>query len=556
METPPPQAQTCLGMTKLAERALKMGKNDEAAQLFVHALEIGTTSHMLLHSIYGQLGNTYYQLKDFENAIQFHNHDKTIAVMDQNEIAEAQSCVNLAACWCAVDDYAKAIAESEKALGISRNINQLMVIFSLNSLGTSLTKYGHFLISQAEKDDDLWEYTPEHLKDRDLDNKENAGGYESTLRRTFEVYTEMVKVAEAKEIKDFIVKSHEGLANCLYSLGQWEKAYEVYEHLLDQFKKIACSGAKIRVTLSNMGSCSFLLKNYDKAISHYTEAFNLARELQRPEEIGDCNYNLGYAFKANNKLEPAIKNFYLAFRVYCDCGSLPGQVKTSAILSLLCGNRNKEGSLQIALYFMLTKYMVLNKMQNPKKAEIQMDQMKVFVRENPTLINESGKIHIIQPPEFATHIWNGTCPIVPSIADVLTPNIEERLLSFQAPKRNSYNNHEDFLDYIATSQARRMDDQRAVLPGLKKSDIDNSKSDGKTKEANPIKFDENIYEIVIRSQSHRLNDQRTELGGRKATMPEQDIHNLVLRMQAGRLEDQRCELASSKNDSEPVSNEN
>ncbi|KAK9961566.1 hypothetical protein ABG768_009347 [Culter alburnus] len=109
---------------------------------------------------------------------------------------------------------------------------------------------------------------------------------------------------------------------------------------------------------------------------------------------------------------------------------------------------------------------------------------------------------------------------------------------------------EEFFDLLATSQARRLDDQRAELqdaptappPPLTKAK--QRKSSCKVTEvtrAVPTPTPkEDLYNMIVNSQAQgRLEEQRSAAPG---PMDDEDFFSLLLKVQGGRMDEQRTEL--------------
>ncbi|XP_028823673.1 G-protein-signaling modulator 2-like isoform X2 [Denticeps clupeoides] len=106
--------------------------------------------------------------------------------------------------------------------------------------------------------------------------------------------------------------------------------------------------------------------------------------------------------------------------------------------------------------------------------------------------------------------------------------------------------HGPFLDLLASSQARRLNDQRASvgsLPGLSQAVLSRliATSDGSEPE-------EDFFNMLIKCQGSRLDDQRSPPPpppSRGPTVPDEDFFSLVLRSQAKRMDEQRVVVPSS-----------
>ncbi|XP_070691246.1 G-protein-signaling modulator 1 [Pempheris klunzingeri] len=106
---------------------------------------------------------------------------------------------------------------------------------------------------------------------------------------------------------------------------------------------------------------------------------------------------------------------------------------------------------------------------------------------------------------------------------------------------------EEFFELVATAQARRLDDQRALLgrsppPKPKARSLRGSlKQLSFVKKPAPVPVPkEDLYNMILTTQAQgRLEDQRSRAPG---PMDDEDFFSLLLRVQGGRMDEQRTEL--------------
>ncbi|XP_040386938.1 G-protein-signaling modulator 1 isoform X5 [Anser cygnoides] len=108
---------------------------------------------------------------------------------------------------------------------------------------------------------------------------------------------------------------------------------------------------------------------------------------------------------------------------------------------------------------------------------------------------------------------------------------------------------EEFFDLIASSQSRRLDDQRANvgnLPGLRitHNNLGHLRVEGDAQEPG-----DEFFNMLMKCQSSRIDDQRCappDSIPRGPTMPDEDFFSLIQRVQAKRMDEQRVDLASAQ----------
>ncbi|XP_073397141.1 G-protein-signaling modulator 1 isoform X1 [Dendrobates tinctorius] len=117
---------------------------------------------------------------------------------------------------------------------------------------------------------------------------------------------------------------------------------------------------------------------------------------------------------------------------------------------------------------------------------------------------------------------------------------------------------EEFFDLIASSQSRRLDDQRASvgnLPGLRltHNNMGHLRVEGDQHEPG-----DEFFNMLMKCQSSRIDDQRCappDPTPRGPTMPDEDFFSLIQRVQAKRMDEQRVDIGSSQEDGEHHSNQ-
>lgn len=108
-----------------------------------------------------------------------------------------------------------------------------------------------------------------------------------------------------------------------------------------------------------------------------------------------------------------------------------------------------------------------------------------------------------------------------------------------------------FLDLLASSQGRRLDEQRVSVGGLPGLHLDQSTSQDVLSKliasAESKEPEDDFFDMLIKCQGSRLDDQRCAPPPppkRGPTVPDEDFFSLVLRSQAKRMDEQRVILPS------------
>ncbi|XP_069741389.1 G-protein-signaling modulator 1b isoform X2 [Narcine bancroftii] len=112
---------------------------------------------------------------------------------------------------------------------------------------------------------------------------------------------------------------------------------------------------------------------------------------------------------------------------------------------------------------------------------------------------------------------------------------------------------EEFFDLIASSQSRRLDDQRAnvgSLPGLRITHNNSQVVMGHLRpDGDPQEPGDEFFNMLMKCQSSRIDDQRCappSPAPRGPTVPDEDFFSLIQRVQAKRMDEQRVDLPTNR----------
>ncbi|XP_076854275.1 uncharacterized protein gpsm1a isoform X1 [Brachyhypopomus gauderio] len=105
---------------------------------------------------------------------------------------------------------------------------------------------------------------------------------------------------------------------------------------------------------------------------------------------------------------------------------------------------------------------------------------------------------------------------------------------------------EELFDLIASSQSRRLDEQRASL-GEELGVTTALNNIGQLcQTCNPQELNDDFFNMLIKYQSSRMNDQRCSMPS--APDPDEDFFSLVQRVQAKRMDEQRVSFHPDEDD--------
>ncbi|XP_037652930.1 G-protein-signaling modulator 1 isoform X2 [Choloepus didactylus] len=124
------------------------------------------------------------------------------------------------------------------------------------------------------------------------------------------------------------------------------------------------------------------------------------------------------------------------------------------------------------------------------------------------------------------------------------PTLEERIAQ---PSLTASPQTEELFDLIASSQSRRLDDQRASVRGLPGLCLTHSNRGHLRGDGDPQEPGDEFFNMLLQCQSSRIDEQRCPpptVLPTGPTMPDEDFFSLIQRVQARRMDEQRVDLAT------------
>ncbi|TST10026.1 G-protein-signaling modulator 1 [Bagarius yarrelli] len=130
-------------------------------------------------------------------------------------------------------------------------------------------------------------------------------------------------------------------------------------------------------------------------------------------------------------------------------------------------------------------------------------------------------------------------------ASARSSECESPLLS-EATSLISLTQTEELFDLIASSQSRRLDDQRANIGDRLGITIAQTNIGHICEACSPQEISDDFFNMLIKYQSSRLNDQRCSLP--PVPDPDEDFFSLIHRVQGKRMDEQRVSFYPDEND--------
>ncbi|XP_077904854.1 G-protein-signaling modulator 1 isoform X7 [Ictidomys tridecemlineatus] len=522
---------SCLELALEGERLCKAGDFKAGVAFFEAAVQVGTEDLQTLSAIYSQLGNAYFYLKEHARALQFHRHDLLLARTIGDRMGEAKASGNLGNTLKVLGRFDEAVVCCQRHLDIAQEQgDKVGEARALYNMGNVYHAKGKQLCCSAAQD-------PGHL----------PPDVRETLRRASAFYERNLSLV--KELGDRAAqgRAYGNLGNTHYLLGNFAEATTFHKERLAIAKEFGDKAAERRA-YSNLGNAHIFLGRFDVAAEYYKKTLQLSRQLRDQAVEAQACYSLGNTYTLLQDYERAAEYHLrhlliaqeLADRVgegracwslgntYVSMGS-PAQALTFAKkhlqISQEIGDRNGEltarmnvAQLQLALG-RLTSPAAAEKPDlagyeaqgaRPKRTQRlsaeTWDLLRLpLERSIPRASSSEEECFFDLLSKFqSSRMEDQRCPLEEGQAGAAeataAPTLEERVAQ---PSMTASPQTEEFFDLIASSQSRRLDDQRASvgsLPGLRitHNNVGHLRGDG-----DPQEPGDEFFNMLIKYQRRR-----------------------------------------------------
>ncbi|CAG11554.1 unnamed protein product, partial [Tetraodon nigroviridis] len=582
---------SCLDLALEGERLCKAGDYQAGVSMFESAIQVGTEDLQILSAIYSQLGNAYFHLQEYNKALEYHRHDLTLTRTIGDEVGEAKASGNLGNTLKLLGRYDEAVVCCQRHLDITRAI--------YDKVGQARALYNFGNVYHAKGKSIYWSRVEpgEFSEEARTALKKAAQYYETNLS--------MVKELGDKAAQG---RTYGNLGNCYYLLGEFEKAVAAHEKRLHIAKEFGDKSAERRAHC-NLGNANIFLSQFEVAAGHYKRTLQLARLLKDKAVEAQACYSLGNTYTLLQDYERAIDYHVKHLLIAQDLNDRVGEGR--AYWSL--GNAHTAlGNHQQAMYFAekhleiakeewdaeafpdssktnsikaSSKLFLFNRLKSKKEKHGNKSSPKnkhegSTEDSGPELdtppspketVGEDGFFDLLSRFQ-GNRLDDQRCSLLdspsclpPPSSPSSTPPVAERksILEREAPLQDPGH----FLELLASSQARRLDDQRVSLshfPGLRLS-TSNPPHIHSASSTNPVlpaapaastdtpsryleasteqpEGDEVFFDMLVKCQGSRLDDQRCAApaaANAGPTVPDDDFFSLIARSQSNRMEEQR-----------------
>ncbi|XP_012503954.1 PREDICTED: G-protein-signaling modulator 2 [Propithecus coquereli] len=386
----------------------------------------------------------------------------------------------------------------------------------------------------------------------------------NALQAAVDFYEENLSLVTALGDRAAQGRAFGNLGNTHYLLGNFRDAVIAHEQRLLIAKEFGDKAAERRA-YSNLGNAYIFLGEFETASEYYkmeASCLELALEGERLCKSGDCRAGVSFFeaavqvgtedLKTLSAIYSQLGNAYFYLHDYAKAleyhhhdltlartiGDQLGEAKASGNL----GNTLKVlGNFDEAIVC-CQRHLDISRELNDKKI-------------SADTIGDEGFFDLLsrfqsnRMDDQRCYLQEKNCHIASTATSSTPPKMMLKTPSVSVVSPNT----DEFLDLLASSQSRRLDDQRASfnnLPGLRLTQNNNQSVLSHLMTNDNKEPDEDFFDILIKCQGSRLDDQRCApppATTKGPTVPDEDFFSLILRSQAKRMDEQRVLLQRDQN---------
>ncbi|XP_063263728.1 G-protein-signaling modulator 2 isoform X2 [Prinia subflava] len=582
---------SCLELALEGERLCKAGDCRAGVSFFEAAVQVGTEDLRTLSAIYSQLGNAYFYLHEYAKALEYHHHDLTLARTIGDLLGEAKASGNLGNTLKVLGNFEEAIVCCQRHLDISRELNdkvgEARALYNLgnvyHSKGKNVANAGTH--DPGELPDDVKnalqkaaKYYEENLsivtelgdraaQGRAFGNLGNTHYLLGNFRSAVLAHEQRLLIAKEFGDRSAERRAYSNLGNAYIFLGEFETAAEYYRRTLQLARQLKDRAVEAQACYS-LGNTYTLLQDYERAIDYHLKHLVIAQELHDKIGEGRACWSLGNAYTALGNHDQAIhfagRHLEISREVGDRSGELTARLNLSDLQMVLGLSYSTNNSM------MAESQAVENSMNGgrPRGRRYSMENMELMKltpekKSSRETVADEGFFDLLSRFQ-SNRMDDQRCCFqeknrlaAASAATSSTPPATMiKSLSTSAVSPHT----DEFLELLASSQSRRLDDQRASageLPGLRGSQPGLRGSQPGLRGNQPglrrlaasanSDLDDDFFDRLIKCQGSRLDDQRCAPPGaaKGPTVPDEDFFSLILRSQAKRMDEQRVHLPSA-----------
>ena len=290
---------------------------------------------------YCNLGNAYFRLGDFQKAIKYYEQDLEISKEVGDRTGKGGAYGNLGSAYNSLGNFQKAIEYNERHLTISKEMgDRAGEGNAYGNLGNALSNLGDFQKAT--------ECHKRHLKisiemgvkvgeGNAYGNLGNAYASLGDVQEAIKYYELHLKIS--KEVGNRVAEggARGNLGIAYHSLGNFQKSIEYSKRHLKISKEVGDRVGEGKA-YCNLGNAYNSLENFQKAIEYHEQDLKIAKEVGNRAGEGRAYGNLGNAYQGLGDMQKAIEYHERDLKISKEVGDRAGEGRAYGNLGNDCHN--------------------------------------------------------------------------------------------------------------------------------------------------------------------------------------------------------------------------
>ena len=290
---------------------------------------------------YCNLGNAYFRLGDFQKAIKYYEQDLEISKEVGDRTGKGGAYGNLGSAYNSLGNFQKAIEYNERHLTISKEMGDRAGEGNAYcNLGNALSNLGDF--------QKAIECHKRHLKisiemgvkvgeGNAYGNLGNAYASLGDVQEAIKYYELHLKIS--KEVGNRVAEggARGNLGIAYHSLGNFQKSIEYSKRHLKISKEVGDRVGEGKANC-NLGNAYNSLENFQKAIEYHEQDLKIAKEVGNRAGEGRAYGNLGNAYQGLGDMQKAIEYHERDLKISKEVGDRAGEGRAYGNLGNDCHN--------------------------------------------------------------------------------------------------------------------------------------------------------------------------------------------------------------------------
>ncbi|XP_064228816.1 G-protein-signaling modulator 2 isoform X2 [Aotus nancymaae] len=488
---------SCLELALEGERLCKSGDCRAGVSFFEAAVQVGTEDLKTLSAIYSQLGNAYFYLHDYAKALEYHHHDLTLARTIGDQLGEAKASGNLGNTLKVLGNFDEAIVCCQRHLDISRELNDKVgEARALYNLGNVYHAKGKSFGCPGPQD--VGEF-PEEVR--------------NALQAAVDFYEENLSLVTALGDRAAQGRAFGNLGNTHYLLGNFRDAVIAHEQRLLIAKEFGDKAAERRA-YSNLGNAYIFLGEFETASEYYRIG-----EGRACWSLGNAYTALGNHDQAMHFAE---KHLEISREVGDKSGELTARLNLSdlqMVLGLSYSTNNsimsENNEIDSSLNGVRPKLGRRHSMENMELMKLTPEKVQnwnseILAKQKPLIAKPSAKLLFVNRLKGKKYKTNSSTKVLQDASN----SIDHRIPNSQRKISADTIGDEGFFDLLSRFQSNRMDDQRCCLQEKNCHTASTATTSTppkmlKTPSVSVVSPNtDEFLDLLASSQSRRLDDQR------------------------------------------------